>query len=208
MATIVYIDGLNFYYGAVRGTPYKWLDYQALCARLLPRDQIAKIRYFTARVTPLPHDASAPARQGTYLRALETLPLVEIHYGHIVTRTRRLPLATPNPGSPRTVEVLATEEKRTDVNIASYLLLDAFTGACDTAVVVSNDSDLAEAIDIARNVAGIKVGVVNPHPARHRSRHMSATFFKQLRHGVLRQCQLPHVVHDAAGRAIRKPATW
>lgn len=125
---------------------------------MLPRDQITKIRYFTARVTGLPHDASAATRQDTYLRALETLPLVEIHYGHIVTRTRRLPLANPTPGSPRMVEVLVTEEKRTDVNLASYLLLDAFTGACDTAVVVSNDSDLAEAIDIVTNVAGIKVG--------------------------------------------------
>ena len=208
MATIVYIDGLNFYYGAVRGTPYKWLDYQALCARLLPRDQITKIRYFTARVTGLPHDASAATRQDTYLRALDTLALVEIHYGRIVTRTRRLPLANPTPGSPRTVEVLVTEEKRTDVNLASYLLLDAFTGACDTAVVVSNDSDLAEAIDIVTNVAGIKVGVVNPHPARYRSRHMSGTFFKQLRRGILRYCQLPSELHDDAGRAIRKPTTW
>ena len=208
MATIVYIDGLNVYYGGVRGTANKWLDYQALCVRLLPRDQITKIRYFTARVTPLPHDASAPARQDTYLRALETLPLVEIHYGRFVTRTKRLPLANPTPGSPRTVEVLATEEKRTDVNLAAYLLLDAFTGACDTAVVVSNDSDLAEAIDIATNAAGIKVGVVNPHPARYRSRHMAGTFFKQLRPGILSQCQLPAVVHDLAGRKIRKPATW
>ena len=99
----------------------------------------------------------------------------------MVTRNRRLPLAKRIPGSPRTVEVIATEEKRTDVSLASYLLLDAFTGACDTAVIVSNDSDLAEAIDIARSVAGIKVGVVNPHPARYRSRQMSGTFFKQLR---------------------------
>jgi hypothetical protein len=26
MQTTVYIDGYNLYYGALRGTPYKWLD--------------------------------------------------------------------------------------------------------------------------------------------------------------------------------------
>ena len=26
MATGVYIDGLNLYYGALRGTPFRWLD--------------------------------------------------------------------------------------------------------------------------------------------------------------------------------------
>lgn len=49
--TIAYIDGFNFYYGAVKGTQYKWLNFEALCQRLLPRDHIVKIRYFTARVT-------------------------------------------------------------------------------------------------------------------------------------------------------------
>ena len=34
------------------------------------------------------------------------------------------------------------EEKRTDVNIASHLLLDTFLGRYDTAVIVSNDSNL------------------------------------------------------------------
>ena len=61
VATIVYIDGFNFYYGAVKGTPYKWLDLEALCRRLLPKDQIVKIRYFTARVASRPEDPQQPA---------------------------------------------------------------------------------------------------------------------------------------------------
>ena len=51
MATIVYIDGFNFYYGAVKGTPYKWLDLDRLCRLILPRGNIVKIRYFTARIS-------------------------------------------------------------------------------------------------------------------------------------------------------------
>lgn len=71
--TIAYIDGFNFYYGAVKGTPYKWLDFEALCQRLLPRDHIVKIRYFTARVTARPDDPQRASRQDTYLRVLATL---------------------------------------------------------------------------------------------------------------------------------------
>ncbi len=57
-----------------------------------------------------------------------------------------MPLANPRPGGARTVEVVKTEEKGSDVNLATYLLLDAFRRRCDSAVVISNDSDLAEPI--------------------------------------------------------------
>lgn len=207
MATVVYIDGFNFYYGAVKGTPHKWLDYEALCRRLLPNDQIVKIRYFTARISARPDDPQQAVRQETYLRALATLPLIEIHYGHYVTRPTRMPLANPPARGARTVEVLKTEEKGSDVNLATYLLLDAFQKRCDTAVVVSNDSDLAEPVRIAQSEAGIKVGVINPHRAKYRSRRLQGTFFKQLRPSVLAQTQLPSVLHDAQG-TIHKPASW
>ena len=204
---IFYVDGFNFYYGAVKGTPYKWLDFEALCRRLLPSDEIIKIRYFTARVTSQPNDPRQANRQETYLRALATLPLIEIHYGRFVTRTVRLPLANPPNVGPRTVEVRRTEEKGSDVNLAAFLLRDAFSRQCETAVVISNDSDLAEAVRLARTDGGVKVGVVNPHPAKHRSALLEGTFFKQLRRSVLAQTQLPPVLYDGRG-AIHKPIGW
>jgi len=149
MATTVYIDGFNLYYGALRGTPYKWLDLKALCQRILPKDEISQIRYFTARVSARPDDPQQAQRQQVYLRALATLPLVSIHYGHFLTHTVRMPLAHPRRGRPRTALVIKTEEKGSDVNLASHLLLDAFQRNCNTAVVVSNDSDLRVPIRIA-----------------------------------------------------------
>ena len=50
----------------------------------------------------------------------------------------------------RTVEILDTEEKGSDVNLASYLLLDGFEDAYEMAVVVSNDSDLQLPIKMVR----------------------------------------------------------
>ena len=42
MPTYVYIDGFNLYYGAVKGTPHRWLDLEALCRQLLPNEDIGK----------------------------------------------------------------------------------------------------------------------------------------------------------------------
>lgn len=207
MATIVYIDGFNFYYGAVKDTPYKWLDFEALCQRLLPKDQITKIRYFTARISSRPDDPQQANRQNTFLRALSTCPLIEIHEGHFVTRPARMALVNPPRHGPQTAEVWKTEEKGSDVNIATYLLLDAFQRRCDTAVVISNDSDLAEPIRIAQSEVGIKVGIINPHKPQFRSRRLQGTFFKQLRHNVLAQVQLPPTIHTSQG-VIRKPSAW
>ena len=47
----VYIDGFNLYYGAVKGTPYRWLDVRKMCELLLPDLQVERIKYFTARVS-------------------------------------------------------------------------------------------------------------------------------------------------------------
>ena len=76
----VYVDGFNLYYGALRGRPYRWLDIRQFAQKLLGRgDEVGTIRYFTARVSPLPQDPSAPDRQDAYFRALHTLPNVSIH---------------------------------------------------------------------------------------------------------------------------------
>ena len=34
--TVVYVDGFNLYYGAVKGTPYKWLDLEKYFQLLRP----------------------------------------------------------------------------------------------------------------------------------------------------------------------------
>jgi hypothetical protein len=203
----IYIDGFNVYYGCLKGTPYKWLDVGALCSRLFPRDRINRIRYFTARVGARPPDLGQPQRQQIYLRALETLPGLSIHYGHFLTNTCRMPLANPSPGGPVTVEVVKTEEKGSDVNLATYLLVDAFNGDCEVAVVISNDSDLKEPVEIAQSAFGIPVGVVNPHPANRRSRALRPTFFKQIRQAPLAACQFAGTFTDANG-TFTKPASW
>jgi hypothetical protein len=203
----VYVDAFNLYYGSVKDTPYRWLDLEALCRRLFPRDEINRIRYFTAIVSARPGDPQQPQRQQTYLRALRTIPNLSIHLGYYLSHPARMPLAHPRRLGPKTVEVLKTEEKGSDVNLATFLLLDGFRSEYEVAAVISNDSDLKVPIEVVQSELGLRVGVVNPHPAARRSRALRGTFFKQLRPAALKACQLPPVLRDARGR-IRKPPSW
>lgn len=138
MKVNVYIDGFNLYYGAVKGTPYRWLNIAEMCRLLLPRDQLLQIKYFTALVNPRPSDPDQRSRQETFLRALRTIPNLSIIYGFFLTHEIMMPLAPPARGYQR---VIKTEEKGSDVNLATHLLIDGFDDAYELAVVVSNDSD-------------------------------------------------------------------
>jgi hypothetical protein len=87
MRTWVYVDGFNLYYGALKGTPYKWLNLAALAKEFLPPSHtIEKIKYFTARVSGAA-DPDAPRRQQLYLNALSTLPEVEVYYGRFLSKS-------------------------------------------------------------------------------------------------------------------------
>lgn len=138
MKTHVYVDGFNLYYGAVKGTPYKWLNIKRLCELLLPKHQIARIKYFTAKVSARPGDPDEPTRQQMFLRALATLPNFEIIYGHFLTNETYMPLAGSPPGTaPKYAKVIKTEEKGSDVNLATHLLWDGFRKQYQAAVLVT-----------------------------------------------------------------------
>ena len=93
MRTRVHVDGFNLYYGALKGTPFKWLDPVRLTSLLVPPGYVAdRLRYFTARVSGK-LDPRAPARQQVYLNALAARPEVEIHYGRFLAKSAWRPLA-------------------------------------------------------------------------------------------------------------------
>lgn len=201
----VYIDGFNLYYGALKGSPYKWLDLSALCHRMLPNDTINSIEYFTAIVSARPHDPNLPVRQQVYLRALRTIANLKISYGHFLTHSSRMVLTGSNP--PKRVWVDKTEEKGSDVNIATHLLHDAFKKAFDVAVLVTNDSDLVEPVKILRNDFHLPVGILNPHQHHSNVLKAQATFMKRIRQSDVAACQFPPIMEDAKGQ-FHKPPVW
>jgi uncharacterized LabA/DUF88 family protein len=206
MRTCVYIDAFNLYFGALKNTPYRWLDLSKFCQRLLPKNEIHRIKYYTALVTARPNDTLQPVRQQFYLRALRTLPNVEIHLGHFLSH--KVTMSNANP-PPNFVQVIKTEEKGSDVNIAAHLLADGFTDQYDAAVVISNDSDLAEPVRIVSQQIKKTIGVINPQVKSHPSKELRryANFFRQLRPSVLSTCQFPRDLADSTG-PFYKPKTW
>ena len=207
--TNVYIDGFNLYYGSLknRWPQYKWLNLQSFCESLLPGRQVNRIRYFTARVQNSQRDPSVADRQQAYLRALATLPKVTIHEGLFTVRNVYLPLSN-NPSN--IVQVIKTEEKRTDVNLATALLLDCCNNDCDEVVVISNDSDLVTPIQAVHQEFGKQVGVISPQPPKQRSRalaQVASWSYRTINRSHFASNQLPTQLADAHG-IFTKPADW
>lgn len=203
----VYVDGFNLYHRALKGGPYKWLNLGKLATFLLPEFDVVRIRYFTAIVDPRPDDPQQQQRQQVYIRALDTLPNLTVHYGLFKTRDVWLPLAHPKPGETPLVEVRVTKEKGSDVNLATYLLADGFRGEYEVAVVISNDSDLVRPIQVVRNELKLRVGVVITDPRTPKSA-LPADFHRRINAGQLTSCQFKATIRDGEGRIIRKPDRW
>jgi hypothetical protein len=210
MITNFYIDAFNLYYGCLKGTAFKWLDLHRFCELHFPTDSILEIHYCTARVKPRPADPHQPIRQQTYLRALGTLPNVTIHYGHYLEKPGMMPYAMPPAGGPATVRVIKSEEKGSDVNLATTLLVDAFRGKFEKAVVITNDSDLVYPIEVVQNELKLPVIVLFPcgrpgrKPSYHLSKVVAASPIVNAAH--LAAAQFANPLTDAVG-TFHKPAT-
>ncbi len=209
MNTNVYIDGFNLYYRALKDTPFRWLDLRKLAETLFPQDDIRRVCYFIARLDPRPGNPNQPRRQLVYLRALATLPSFDAYYGHFRSGVKRRPLAEPAPGLPDYVLVRDSEEKGSDVNLATRLLVDGFNGEYEQAVVVSNDADFAGAMRYVRDDLGLRVALVNPDPRNVSPRELAdaATYVKRLWKSHLRRSLLPLTLRDRVG-VITKPEGW
>ena len=208
MRTSIYVDGFNLYYRALKGTPYKWLDIKLLLTNLLqPQNKITEIKYFTAIVSGM-FDANQPIRQKTYIRALESyIPEVKVFYGHFLSHAISAP-RSPLTSPPKFAKIYKTEEKGSDVNLAVHILNDAWIDKYDCAVIISNDSDLAEPLRIIREqhknkIIGLISPVIKGHPSNELQKY--AHFVKRIRKGVLKASQLPDKI---PGTKIHKPGQW
>ncbi|MGK3199855.1 NYN domain-containing protein [Amycolatopsis sp. MEPSY49] len=198
--------------------------------------QVERVVYCTARIDAA-EAAGAYVDQDVYLKALLATKAVDhVEFGKYVARAKQVPLAVqPRKGRPQVVRpstsynpgdlplsvgqdgnggqiVLATalvrEEKGSDVNVATHLLMDVLRGVVDAAVVISNDSDLGLPLSLAREY--VPVGVVNPSNG-----YLAGALQGKAADGVgrhwWRQLRCPdfttHQMPDPAG-GFRRPLGW
>jgi uncharacterized LabA/DUF88 family protein len=176
---------------------------------LRPDDDIKAIKYFTALVT-----GPTRAHQETYLKALATLPLVEIILGKFKRKRIHCTESSCMHTGNRRFETV--EEKRTDVNIAVSMLDDAYQDACDQLVLISGDSDLVPGISTIRTrFPAKKITVYVPFiPALSTTRgfavelRTAAHAHRDLPLNLLPRAQFPTQVPDGIGGTVTKPAAW
>lgn len=200
LRTAVYVDGFNLYFGMKEGnySRFYWLNIHALATSLLEKgQQLVAVKYFTSRVTG-PRDKVR--RQTTYLEAIQTTQVV-IFEGKFQAK----PFSCNNCRSRWTV----SEEKMTDVNIATEMLTDAFTDRFDRAVLVSGDSDLVPPIKVIRNTFE-KKSVIVAFPPRRNAAELKTVSSGSLfiNHQHLSKCQFPDEVSKSNGHILHRPDEW
>jgi len=205
--TIIYVDGLNLYYGALKGTSYKWLDLEQLFKLLRNDDDIVSIKYFTTLVS----GRESRVDQEVYLKALSALPLITIIEGRF--KPKRIKCRVPGCQFTGNKEFVRLEEKQTDVNIAVKMLEDAYEDKCDQFVIISGDSDFVPALrSVKLHFPNKKIIVYVP--AEHTDRSYAtelkgaADKARNLPLNLLRRSQLPSTISDGSGGTIVKPADW
>lgn len=207
-------NGFNLYYSALRRRfpDCKWLDVRALAETVFSEDEIARVLYFSARAFGRPDNPREVMRQQMYFRALTTRH-VEIYLGQFRSGARWMRRSEPCPHGAncpvggQNIRVLVSQEKGSDVNLASHLLMDAFRGDCELAIVLTNDTDLVEPIRMVRDDLGLKVALLSPSENPARALRDRVDVIKRIRHGALRSSRLPQVLSDSKGE-IHRPRAW
>jgi hypothetical protein len=217
---------------------WRWLDLRALGDSLLrrasvwPDAHLERIVYCTARIDG-GENPTGQREQDVYLQAIRATGSVDlIEFGHYVSRVKQGRLAvadrkgrpvmassawpvmvqdregSPVPEARFVVSYAYREEKGSDVNVASHLLLDVLGGAVDAAIVISNDSDLRFPIQRARN--RVPVGTVNPSSSRlagalkgSPEEGVGRHWWRQLAEPDFRGNQMPD-----PGGGFQKPDPW
>ena len=168
------------------------------------------IKYFTARVTKDADDPDAAIKQHQYLEALKSLGLVEIIEGFYKRFRVKLPFAKEPCRSCDKVKyatVIKTEEKKSDVNLASAMIVDAFEDKADAFVLISGDADQSAPLSIVRHKLKKVTVVFNPHEGECHELRRFSTFCKNIPRELPSQCRLPDEV-PVGKRIVTCPRSW
>ncbi|GAA1899921.1 NYN domain-containing protein [Asanoa iriomotensis] len=199
-----------------------------------PNAAIERVVYCTAIIDAASNQSGFTDQQ-VYLKAVVAAASVDhIEYGTYVSRVKTAPLAVKAPsrqGGPQIVNAAwpvmirdghgrpvpdaqfmvsfaHREEKGSDVNVASHLLVDVLTSRVDAAMVISNDSDLKFPVSYARS--RVPIGLINPSKNQlagalrgNPTQGVGGHWWQQLTDADLRACQLSNPVNS-----LVRPAGW
>jgi len=208
------VDGFNLYHSvrlAERDlkASTKWLDIKSLCLSYLPliantvktKTQLVEIHYFSALAAHL--EATNPDvtdRHKIFIRCLKSTGiLVEL------SRFKEKQVRCPLCGGCFSKH----EEKETDVAMAMKLFELFHNDRCDTAILLTGDTDLGPAVRTANKLFPAK-RILFAFPYKRMNRELSKLApgsFKINRKQYVRH-QFPDPFILSNGTKIRKPSKW
>lgn len=201
---VCFIDGFNVYHALNDNEKhpeyrkYKWLNYWKLAERFVRNDdQLVRVLLFTAYAHWMPDKVE---RHERLVKAVEAQG-VEMIPGRFKRKQERCRKCHKYYWTHR--------EKRTDVNIATYLLKLAFLDRFDTAIVISADGDLIPVIEAARELFPNKrVGVVTPIGLYNKDLREAASFWREMKLKDLSNSQLDDEIVLDSGERLTSPRSW
>ena len=227
----VYIDALNLYNGALKGTSHRWLDIRALAQEIVGPDELTSVVYVTGELNPDDSpDPDSPKRQAIYTRAIAARGGVSITRNRFVVGTNPRVVSRNDSWHERTypplpahlateldaidaalkeerrIRVRLPEEKMTDVGLAVAMVNDFHLGHCDRTVLVANDSDYKPALDVLASL-GQRPLVVSPQQTVNKHLKSGAWDSRRLDRAVLLRCELPDSFR-AMGTTFTRPVEW
>lgn len=199
---IVYVDGFNFYYGLKHDAHwrrYYWLDMVKLFELGLRENQeLVSVKYFSA----IPDDEVKRKNQDAFFQANKQNPKFQLLLGKYLKKE----ITCRNCG----YKIRTFEEKESDVRIATQIVADAFQKNCDVSIVVSADSDMVPAVELAIQ-AGHRVFIY--FPPNHFSNVLNSigggAVCLQRYEKRFKQCIMSDVVHlDKYDYDLHIPIKW
>ena len=197
---IVYVDGFNLYFGMLQaGFDYcKWLDLILLSSNLLKSHQVLiEVKYFTSSVNNNPEKQK---RQRTYIEALEASG-VNVFLGNYQSDEIKCK---------KCLNIwIKYNEKMTDVNIATQILIDAYQDKYDMAMLISGDSDLVPPMRAVHEIFKNKRVFAAFPPKRHnQSVLLAAKGSLSIGRKKLVDSQFQLEVTKKDGYVLKKPKDW
>lgn len=205
------IDGFNVYHSAIavskalNGATTKWLNLDSLCRSYLPligKDtNLEGIYYFSALATHTTYrNPDRVKRHKIFIQCLESTG-VKIYLGRFKQKDVWCKSCQK--------KILCHEEKETDVAIAVKLLEGFFTDSCDTAVLLTGDTDVAPAVRKANELFPSKT-IIFAFPYKRKNKELAKLCPGSFKISQVQYTnhQFPNPVILGDGREIFKPGSW
>lgn len=201
MKTIFLIDGFNFYHPIDAHPEYhrfKWLDFSKLVKCFIPKtDSVSDIIYFSAETRA---SEEKRRRQKVYLDVLKHLG-IKIVLGEFKKASRKCKECGK--------WYKEWNEKLTDVNLASTLIVKAFNDEFEKAIIVCADFDITPAVHSVKHIFPSKrIEVVIPLNRKAEEIKKSYDRFHHLKIEHLESSLLPPEISISDRKIIKRPPEW